>query len=116
MQTLYEEKRKDSRLNISMPLRYQIRGTQESGNAVTKNLGPGGLSFIVEKFIKPETHIALDVNVFSKNINSIGTVRWAGSLPHSDRYQLGLEFVGLTLQDKKFISDYIKLRSHQENT
>lgn len=115
MQSLYEEKRQNIRLNLGLPLRYQIRGSQEFGNTITKNISDGGLSFIVDRFIKPQTHIMLDVNILSRNISSLGTVRWAGNLPHSDRYQLGLEFIGLVPGDKKYISDYIKMRSHQEN-
>lgn len=116
MQFGYEEKRRCSRLNLSLPLHYQIRGSQEFGNTVTKNISTGGVSFIIDRFIKPQTRIILDINILSKNINSIGIVRWAGNLPHSDKYQVGLEFVGITPTNKNYISDYIDMHFLKEGS
>lgn len=113
MQYTYEEKRQHPRINLAVCLRYQIRGSQEFGNTLTKNISIGGLSFIVDKFIKPQTRMLLDVNILSRTISALGTVRWAGNLPHSDKYQIGLEFSEMTPDNKNYISDFINMRSYK---
>jgi c-di-GMP-binding flagellar brake protein YcgR len=112
MQFLYQEKRQDTRTGLSVPIRYQIRGTQEFGSTITKNISSGGLSFTLDKFIKPQTNIIIDINLLSRNINSIAAVRWAGNLPHSNKYQLGLEFIEIATADKLYISDYVGLKNN----
>ena len=111
MQYIEKEKRQHIRFPVAAALRYQIRGVQEFGSALTKNISRGGVSFIVDRFIKPDTHILLNFNILSRNISSVATVRWAENLPHSDRYQLGLEFEGLAAEDKTYISDYVNMRT-----
>ena len=113
MQIINEEKRQNARLNIAAPLRYQIMGSQDFGNTVTKNISKGGVSFMVDKFIRPQTRLTVDFNILSRNINSIGSVRWAGVIPHSDKYQVGLEFIGITPEHKNYIADYIDMRSYK---
>ena len=113
MQIINKEKRQNIRFNISTPLRYQIRGSQDFGNTVTKNISKGGASFVVDKFIRPQTRLAVDFSILSRNINSIGSVRWAGVIPHSDKYQVGLEFIGIDPKDKNYIVDYLDMRLHK---
>ena len=107
MQTLFQEKRRNSRLNISIPLHYQVRGTREFGNTLTRDISSGGLSFIADRFIKPQTRVVLDVNMPIGSINTIGMVKWTGALSCFDKYQVGLEFIEINPKDKIFISDYI---------
>ena len=114
MQSAYQEKRQNTRLSVAVPLRYQIRGTQKFGNTLTKNISSGGLGFLADRFIKPQTHLMLDVNLLTKNINSIANVKWAGYLSHSDKYQIGLEFIGIEPGDRNYISDYIDLSLHKQ--
>lgn len=113
MQSIYEEKRQYPRINLSVPIHYQIRGSQEFGNTLTKNISSGGLSFVIDRFIKPQTRIQLNVNILSRNISSPGTVRWAGNLSHCDKYQIGVEFLEIASQDKNYLSDYIDMRSYK---
>ena len=46
----------------------------------------------------------------SKIINPVGRVVWSQSLSHSDRYQMGIEFIEINPQDKNYLSDYINMR------
>ena len=115
MQIFNPEKRREIRLNLSAPVRYQIRGSQVFGNTVTRNISRGGTCFIADRFIKPETRLSVDVNILARSINSIGTVRWAEAIAHSDKYRLGVEFTILSPQDKNYLSDYLDMRIPKES-
>lgn len=104
------EKRKFYRFPLNTPLHYKIRGAAEFGSSVTKDISVGGLRFVVDKYISPSTYLMLEFNLLSKIINPIGRVKWLQPLPHSNRYQMGLEFIELEPESKNFLSDYINLR------
>jgi c-di-GMP-binding flagellar brake protein YcgR len=104
------EKRKFPRLESDLRLRYQIRGTPQFGNAIAKDISVGGLRFAVGNYIRPLTDIMLEINMLSRVINPIGRVRWTQALPHSNRYQVGLEFIEIEPVSKNYLSDYINLR------
>ena len=102
--------RKYPRLSLAVPLRYKIRGQTQFGSSVTRDISTGGVRFTSESYIKPATDISLEIGILSKVINSIGKVKWSQSLPHSNRYQIGLEFIELETLNKNFLSDYINFQ------
>jgi len=107
----FEEKRYCSRIEVRTPLRYQIRGTAEFNNVISNNIGLGGVGFINNKFIAPKTFVTLEVNILSRILNPIGKIAWANPLAHSDRYQLGIEFLEFDSAEKKYLKDYIDMLS-----
>ena len=110
----YEEKRRNYRVGVALPVSYQVRGEQKFGHTLTRNLSASGVSFLADDFIKPNTHLALDINILKKSISMLGTVRWSSALPHVDKYQVGLEFMEVAPQDRNFISDYILMRMREQ--
>lgn len=104
------EKRRFPRLDLSLPLHYKLRGCSEAGSSLTKDISIGGIRFITDRYIKPSTDIMLEINILSRVINPIGRIRWAQSLPHSNRYNVGLEFIQLAPEDKNYLSGYISLK------
>lgn len=104
------EKRKFPRLVSDLLLRYQVRGTPQFGNAITKDISVGGVRFAVESYIKPLTDIMLEINILSRTVNPIARVRWTQPLAHSNRYQVGLEFIEIEPMSKNYLSDYLTLK------
>jgi hypothetical protein len=104
-----QEKRRFPRLELSLPLRYQIRGMPEFNNAVSDNFSVGGVSFINDKFIAPNTALMLEINILSRILNPVGRVVWSYNVSRSDKYKLGIEFLELDPADKNYISDYIDM-------
>jgi hypothetical protein len=104
-----QEKRRFPRLELSLPLRYQIRGIPEFNNAVSDNFSVGGVSFINDKFIAPNTALMLEINILSRILNPVGRVVWSYNVSRSDKYKLGIEFLELDPADKNYISDYIDM-------
>lgn len=107
----WEERRATPRLKLQeAPLRYQIRGYPESCCAKCDDISRGGLNFVNNRFIPRGTALMIEVNLLSRVLSFIGRVAWARSLPHSDRYRIGIEFQETSLQDRNFLSDYISLQ------
>ncbi len=107
MSVNWTEKRRSPRISIKAPVRYQIRGKPEANNAISGDISIGGLGFINDRFIAPDNCLNLEINLSPQMINTTGRVVRADSLPRSDRYRLGIEFLELDYQQKQFLSGYI---------
>ena len=105
------ERRQLPRVKINLPLRYKIRRRREFGNAVCDDISVGGLAFINNEFIAPQTPLALELNIFSGVLTPLGKIASATHLAHSDRYRIGVEFSNIDNKDKDSISDYMFLKS-----
>ena len=103
-------KRRFPRLDLDLPVRYKIRGYSDFGSSVTKDISIGGLRFITDRYIKPLTDIMLEIDILSRTISSIAKVKWSQSLPHSNRYQIGLEFIELARENKDYLSDFVNFK------
>jgi c-di-GMP-binding flagellar brake protein YcgR len=106
---LLKEKRHSSRINFRNPLHFQILDTKEIGDTVTDNISLGGIGFISQKFLAPENAILLECNLFSRFFKTIGRIAWSSSLPHSDRYRVGVEFQKLEPKARKDLTDYMEI-------
>ena len=108
-----EEKRCFPRIIFHTPIRCQIRGEPEFGNAVCNNISAGGMSFVGDKFIAPSTPVMLEINILSRILKPIGKIVWSQPLPHSDRNRLGIEFLELDPIEKNYLQDFINMQINQ---
>ena len=106
----FQEKRLFPRIRFSGPLRYAIRGVSEFSNAICDNLSTAGIGFINDKFIPPDTALMLEINILSRALNPIGRVTQSSYLPHTDTYRLGVEFLEIGLNEKRYLADYINMK------
>jgi len=104
------EKRRFPRITLKSPLRCQIRGEREANNVVSSDIGLGGLSFINDRFITPNTFINLELKILNRVISPIGRIVRSNPLPYSDKYRMGVEFLEIDFQHKKLLSDYINMQ------
>lgn len=108
-----EERRRFPRVGLHTPLRYQVRGVAQFNNALSDNISLGGMSFVANEFIAPQTALMLEVNLLSRIIRPIGKISWATPLPHSDRKRLGIEFVEVDTDDKNYLAEYMDMQMQQ---
>lgn len=99
-----------TRINLRAPLRYQIRGGSEFGNAISNNISVGGVSFITYGFIAPQTPLMIEFSLLSRVLRPAGKVAWSISLPHTDKKQLGVQFLEFDIRERDYLLDYIKMR------
>ncbi len=110
-----QEKRRFPRIELKTPLHFQVRGTPDSINTVTDDISEGGLGFINNGFIAPQTSVALEISILSRILHPFGRIAWSQPIAHTDRYRVGIEFLEIDQKDKSFLSDFINLRNTQIN-
>jgi len=107
----FEEKRRFPRIQLRAPLRYQIRGLPGFSNALSDDVSLGGVSFSNDKFIAPQTTVAVEINILSRMLMSVGRIAWSSPLPHSNQYRSGIEFLELNPPEKNYLKDYIDMQT-----
>jgi len=110
MASTVEEKRNFPRIKIRTPISCQIKNTHEFNNTVCGDISLGGVGFINNKFIAPQTPVELEINILSRILRPRGRTIWATHLSHSDRYRSGIEFLALDLQEKNYLKDFIDMQ------
>lgn len=104
-----EEKRRYPRVEFREPLHYQERGAAESDNCLAKDISAGGIGFISQTFIAPQTNLMLELRVLSRLISTAARVTWASASPGPCGYNLGAEFIDPGPQEKQFLKDYVDM-------
>jgi len=107
----FEEKRQFPRIRLSAPVRYQIRGYPGFNDTLSRDISLGGVSFGNNKFIPPQTTVAVEINILSRILRTIGRVTWSSPIPHSDKYRSGVEFLELAPAESSYLKDYIDMQS-----
>ena len=108
-----KENRSTQRLNFHSQIRYQLRGKPEFDRGISKDISFGGLGFINEQFIPTASLLMLEINVLNRIIRPVGRVAWSQSLAHSNRNQMGIEFVEFNQVDQKYLKDFIGMQTAQ---
>jgi len=111
MAVTFEEKRHFPRIRFRAAVRYQIRGFAGFNDTLSQDLSLGGISFSNNKFIPPQTTVALEINVLSRILRTIGKVSWSSPVAHSDGYRSGVEFLDLVPEETNYLKDYIAMQS-----
>jgi len=104
-----EEMRRSPRVKLYTPLRYQVRGENLTENFLTDDVSARGIGFTSNKFIAPRTIVMLEFSVLSRAIRPVGRVSWSETLPHSDRFRAGVEFIEIDPGERNFLSDYVNI-------
>lgn len=106
--TPWQERRKDFRLKDYLPLHYELKAPNRYGNAITQDISESGTRLLLDNFIPRFSKIALQINLNpDKQFQVNGEVKWAERIQHSYRYQTGVEFKGLNLENKRNLEKFI---------
>lgn len=84
-------------------------------SALTKDISEGGAKFVNEEFIAKDTRLVTKLflsDVFLEPLMAISRVVWIQQVPFADRYQLGLEFMDVSDENRltlhKFVNQNLK--------
>ncbi len=106
----FEEKRRFPRVNFKSPVRYHVRGEPDFENALSSNISEGGIGFINNKFLAPSMLVMLEINVLSRVLRPVGKIVSSLPLPHSERNRLGIEFVEMDHDDKRYLQNFVNMQ------
>ncbi|MCM8773741.1 MAG: PilZ domain-containing protein [Candidatus Omnitrophica bacterium] len=104
------ERRKFLRLNASVCVEYSIVGKEEVKSDFTHDIGGGGICLIVYENIDENTILELSIHLpdDTKPIKALGRVVWQKAIPSTVlRYDLGIEFIEISPEDRQHISEYV---------
>ena len=109
----FKEKRKFSRLNLSVLVDYKIvhKDSSESGN--TKNISAGGICLIVYEDIEIGSQLKLNIYLPEQDFPLLaeGRVVWKDDFIVGDdnriRFEVGIEFIKIDERDRQVIANYV---------
>jgi c-di-GMP-binding flagellar brake protein YcgR len=111
MQPYVKERRGTPRISARLPLQYKDiqRPIETYSGTLTKDVSEGGVRFIANEFLSVFTRLLLEVSVpsFSRPIKAISKVAWIQKIPRSNQYNVGVQFMDMTEEDKKQLTSFI---------
>lgn len=108
-----KERRVFPRVDAKFPVRYRIKRGGFFASGLTENVSINGAKLNADRFFTSGFNLNLELNILSRVINPVGRIVWSQSLPNSDLYQMGIEFIEIDSQDKNYLSDYINLHTSE---
>lgn len=103
------ERRKFIRIPEDSPITYEIMDNPKIGDFFTDNISQGGIRFFVHHFIPVKS--LLRIKFFLKKITfyfeAVVKVAWVRKVAHSDRYEIGVEFIDIPQKAAEHLIDYI---------
>jgi len=105
-----KENRCTPRLNFRSEIRYQLSGKHDFDSGISKDISCGGLRFSNEQFIPTSTLVKLEINVLNRILRPVGKVAWSMPLAHSNRNQIGIEFVEFNGIEQNYLKNFINMQ------
>jgi c-di-GMP-binding flagellar brake protein YcgR len=111
MTELSNERRRFPRVEHGAPIQYKkLKSPGEPpAGAVSRDLGQGGVRFLINEFLSLASRLVIEINLPSSNrpLKAISKVAWIRKVPYGDQYEVGNQFLDMTKEDKKLINDYV---------
>ncbi|MDD4910104.1 MAG: PilZ domain-containing protein [Candidatus Omnitrophica bacterium] len=105
------EKRRWTRIPSKVAISYKISNCSSHGKSTTLDISEGGVRAAFENYLTPCTPICLELNLNSEIIYASGQVVWSQRLPHADRYNSGIQFIGMNVKERSNLREFILLNS-----
>lgn len=105
-----KERRRFVRIPESSHVTYRIMPNVKTGDYITRDIGQGGLRFLVHQFVPKDSFlkIRLTLQNISFSFEALVKVVWIIEEPRSERFEVGVEFVNMPQDATKHLVDYIK--------
>ncbi len=92
--TSQNERRQFKRVGHSEAVEFQYKSDFMGNGSLSCDLSESGIRLTVNDFVALGTEMFLQIRLGAENFVSCnGRVVWVRQLPHSERYQLGVEFM-----------------------
>lgn len=104
-----KERRKFVRVNEDDEVSYCIIPDYRSERKLTQDLSLGGIRFICDHFIPPNSILKLTLRLkyAHKIINAIARSVWTRVVYDDESYETGAEFINIKNDDSKFLNYYL---------
>ena len=91
-----QERRVFERTLLSIPIRYQQKGSQRFGNSIGRDISPSGIGFVSEEFFPKSTQLIFELQhpESQEFIKAVGEIVWISGKPYTEKYNIGARFIG----------------------
>ncbi len=105
-----QERRRYVRIPESSQISYEVIPSLKSENYITKDISEGGIRFLVHEFIPKDSvlKIRLTLKKITFSFETVAKIKWIRQLPHSDKYEVGVEFMDMPNKAAEYLVNYIK--------
>ena len=106
-----DERRKYISIPSKLEISYNIIPTATVTQDATSDISQGGIRFVVHQFIPKDSRlkVRLTFDVFGTTIEALVRLVWIKELPHSDAYEIGVQFIDIPREAADHLINYIKL-------
>ena len=103
------ERRRYIRIPDRQKISYKVLPDRKAQGFITRDISQGGIRFFVHTFVPPESLLEVRITFerFLFSFEAIVRVVWVEKEPHSERYEIGVEFTNLPKNASKYLVDYI---------
>jgi c-di-GMP-binding flagellar brake protein YcgR len=112
-----QERRRFLRIPESLPVTYELLLNAKTEQCHTKDISQEGIRFLIDTFIPKFSLLKIKFNLdkLSFSFDALVRVVWIKSLPQSDKYEVGVEFISIPKEAAEHLINYIKsiLRKNQ---
>jgi hypothetical protein len=102
-----QEKRKNQRINVSFPVECNLPSTRSYFYTVSKDLSISGTKILTNEFIARNQTLKLNINLVDRVLNVRGKVVWCNREPSLERYSAGIEFEGISRENKDYLNSFL---------
>ena len=104
------ERRRFIRIPENSQISYEVLPDIKVKDFLTKDLGQGGIRFFVHDFIRHNNILKIRLTLAKTTFSFEALVRviWIREDAHSERYEVGVEFINIPRQATEHLIDYIQ--------
>jgi len=103
-----KERRRFVRIPGNLRIFYKLTHNIKTGESITEDISEGGSRFFVNEFIPKNNFltiwITLEKTYFSFEV--FGRVAWIRECPHTERHEVGVEFMNIPKEAAEALIDY----------
>ena len=114
-QPTQQERRGDSRVSEEDKISVEILSGENPSaelppiNALTKDISPGGVRIMSSVKLEAGTRVRLEIVLSGRRrvITVNGVVRWSRNIYEEDLFEMGVEFAGLSPEDRLSLLEHV---------
>ena len=103
------ERRRWTRLQSHLPVRFQDLRTQRFAETLSKDISAGGVRCLSHEFLPASRELTVEISIYraSPPVKARARVAWIQQVPHADQYCVGLEFLQIPKAFQDELQTYI---------
>jgi len=102
--------KKEDRVTITPVYQFEAQQRKRFFNILSKDISLTGVKIQTDTFFPVDTILKIEISLTNppRSISANGKVRWVKILSARELFEIGCEFVEMSIHDTKILKDYIR--------